>query len=299
MAVDRPRARVIREAAPAKINLFLHVVGRRADGYHRIDSLVAFAAIGDTIEVRAARTLTLAIDGPFAEGLAANASNLAFAAAERLRAATGAPGAALRLTKRLPIASGIGGGSADAAATLRALRRLWRLPPGYDLRPIAESLGADVPMCLARVPARVGGIGEELRPVRQFPTMPVVLANPRISLATVEVFRARTGAFGACAPTPPVWPDARGLARWLKRQRNDLYAPAARLAPGIDGVLDELKRAPGARLVRMSGSGATCFALFDTPDAARDAAARLRRRQPAWWIVASRLRASPEGPAYL
>ncbi|MGE0723348.1 MAG: 4-(cytidine 5'-diphospho)-2-C-methyl-D-erythritol kinase [Alphaproteobacteria bacterium] len=294
MAADPAPPRIVREAAPAKVNLYLHVVGRRADGYHLVDSLVAFAAIGDSIEAKPAPGLSLAIDGPFAGDAPADGTNLVLAAAERLRAAAGGGGAAIRLTKRLPVAAGIGGGSADAAAALRALRRLWRPRGGIDLRPLAGAIGADVPMCLARRPARIAGIGEVVTPVPAFPMLPAVLVNPGVPLATADVFRGRAGTFGAPAPALPAWRDAADLVAWLEPLRNDLTETAVRLVPAVGEALRALAGAEGCRLARMSGSGATCLGLFDTMRAARLAARRIRRHQPRWWVKSTTLAAARE-----
>jgi 4-diphosphocytidyl-2-C-methyl-D-erythritol kinase len=270
------------EAAPAKVNLYLHVTGRRADGYHLLDSLVVFAEAADALEGAAAERLSLSVEGPEAASLAAEPDNLVLRAARALAAAAGVPAAAtLRLTKRLPVASGIGGGSADAAAALRLCARLWgvRLPPGR-MAELALSLGADVPACLASRPVRMGGVGEVLSVAPELPVFGLVLANPRVAVATPAVFRARTGGFRPPAVLPGGWDDAAAMARDLSALANDLQAAALSLCPVIGEVLAALAALPGARLARMSGSGATCFALFDDPDAARAAAALLPE---AWW----------------
>ena len=295
-------AAAVRRAAPAKINLYLHVCGRRDDGYHLLDSLVAFANIGDVVTAAPAPpgTLELTVTGPFAPALAAAdgggapAGNLVLRAARRLAAARGiaAPGAALTLEKNLPVASGIGGGSSDAAATLRALAALWRLDDiGEDeLAKIGVALGADVPVCLAARPTWLGGIGEDLRPAPALPPAAIVLVNPGIPLATPPVFKARTGPFSAparFAGPPPS--DAAGLAAQLTERRNDLTAAAVGLVPAIADVLASLERSAGALIARMSGSGATCFALYAGRTAAEAAAARLRAAQPGWWVAAGML----------
>jgi len=278
----------IRQTAPAKVNLYLHVVGRRADGYHAIDSLVAFAGIGDGLTAGAADELTLAVEGPFAGALPAPGDNLVLAAARRLAAAAGvAPRAALRLVKRLPVAAGIGGGSADAAAALRALARLWGVAT-VDLAGLAASLGADVPVCLAARASLVAGIGERLRPAPALPVVSAVLVNPGVALATAAVFAAREGAFSTPAPPIEAPADAAALAQALATRSNDLEAPARRLAPVIDAVLAALAAQPGCLIARMSGSGATCFALFAGPGAAATAAERIAAARPDWWVVATR-----------
>ena len=275
-------AAAVVEAAPAKVNLHLHVTGRRADGYHTLDSLVVFAGAADEVCATPSAGLALAVTGPEAAGLAEETDNLVLRAARALAAAAGrAPLAALRLEKRLPVASGIGGGSADAAAALRALARLWS--PGLDdaaLAAIALGLGADVPACLASRPCRMGGIGEVLAPAPRLPPCGIVLANPRVALPTPAVFRARGGGFSAPAALPAAWADVAVMARDLAVLRNDLEQPAIALCPPVAEVLAALGALPGCLLARMSGSGATCFALMPDAAAARRAASLL---PPAWW----------------
>ncbi len=269
------------EAAPAKLNLYLHVVGRRADGYHRLDSLVAFAGVHDTIRAAPASALTLELQGPFGAALSNEADNLVLRAARALADIAGVrPWAALTLVKRLPVASGIGGGSADAAATLAAASALWRIThkPGA-LAKLALTLGADVPVCLAGKAAQVRGIGERVDPAPALPKAPLVLVNPLKPLATPAVFKARTGPFSKPAP----------LAGALKSRRNDLTGAAIGLVPEIKTILDALEAQPGCLLARMSGSGATCFALFARAEEAGAAAAALRTSKPGWWVEASEL----------
>ncbi|MFN7001151.1 MAG: 4-(cytidine 5'-diphospho)-2-C-methyl-D-erythritol kinase [Elioraea tepidiphila] len=279
----------VTEAAHAKVNLFLHVLDRRPDGYHTLDSLVVFAAPADTLRAEPDETMSLAVDGPFA-GALAGADNLVLRAARALAAATGSTrGARLTLTKALPVASGIGGGSADAAAALRALDRLWGLGLGaHRLATLGAGLGADVPVCVHGQPARMGGIGERIAAAPRLPRFGLLLANPGVALTTAAVFAARRGGFDAPAVLPGSWPDAATMARDLARSRNALEPAAIALCPPIATVLDALSALPGARLARMSGSGATCFALFDDDAAASDAARVLRAAQPGWWIAAGR-----------
>ena len=288
--------RVVR-AAPAKLNLTLDVVGRREDGYHLLDSLVAFTEYGDTIAAAPGDGLSLIMDGPFGARLAVDpAENLVLRAARLLAAEAGvAADAALRLTKRLPIASGIGGGSSDAAATLSALAELWRLAlPAEDLARLGLQLGADVPVCLAGRPARLEGIGERIGWAPDLPAAPIVLVNPGIGLPTPQVFRARLGDFSPGAGAEGVLPaspaDATALATALASTGNDLTAPAIALLPVIAEVLAALEAAPGCLLARMSGSGATCFALFAEDGTAEAAAAAIGTEQPGWWSVATRLK---------
>jgi 4-diphosphocytidyl-2-C-methyl-D-erythritol kinase len=270
------------ERARAKINLCLHVTGRRADGYHLLDSLVTFAEVGDEIAAVAADRSTLAIDGPFGAGLAAGPENLVLRAAAALRADGGA---ALRLTKNLPVASGIGGGSADAAATLRALSRLWGTALPAPDRVLA--LGADVPVCLAGVPARMSGIGERLEPLA-LPSFAMVLVNPGVAVPTGAIFAGLATRDNPAPPAPGPFADAEALFAWLRARRNDLEAPAAARAPVIAEVAAALAAQPGCALARMSGSGATVFGLFAGMPAAEAAAARLRAARPGWWVAATR-----------
>ncbi len=243
---------------------------------------MVFAGAADAVAAAPADALGLALDGPEAGALAAEPDNLVLRAARALATAAGvAPRAALTLTKRLPVASGIGGGSADAAAALRALNALWTLDwPMERLAALALPLGADIPCCLAARPCVLGGIGEVLRPAPRLPPCGILLANPRVALATPAVFRARGGAFGAPAALPAGWADASAMARDLGALGNDLEAPAIALCPPVAEVLAALRALPGCLMARMSGSGATCFALFAAPAAAARAAGAL----PAtWW----------------
>ncbi|WP_027283664.1 4-(cytidine 5'-diphospho)-2-C-methyl-D-erythritol kinase [Rubritepida flocculans] len=273
------------EAAPAKVNLFLHVTGRRADGYHLLDSLAVFGPACDALAAEPAPALTLALDGPQGAALAGEPDNLVLRAARALAARAGvAGGAALRLTKRLPVASGIGGGSADAAAALRLLNRLWGA--GLDeaaLMALAAPLGADIPVCVPSRPARMQGVGERLLPAPRLPPCGLLLVNPGLPLATPAVFRARAASgagFSPEAALPAAWASAEAMAADLARLGNDLEAPALALCPPIGEVLAALRALPRVLLARMSGSGATCFALFATPAAAEAAAALL---PAAWW----------------
>lgn len=272
----------LEEAAPAKVNLFLHVTGRRADGYHLLDSLAVFGPAADVLTATPAEGLTLALEGPFGAALQAEPDNLVLRAARALAAAAGvAPRAALVLRKHLPVASGIGGGSADAAAALRLLNRMWGA--GLDdaaLRALAAPLGADVPVCVACIPARMQGVGELVSPGPHLPPCGLLLVNPGVPLATPAVFRARAPGFSAEAKLPAAWPDAPTMAADLAHLTNDLEAPARALCPEVGEVLSALAALPGALLARMSGSGATCFALFATPAEARAAEGLLPAR---WW----------------
>ncbi len=281
--------------APAKLNLFLHVTDRRPDGYHLLDSLVAFADCGDVVHASAATDLSLAIGGPFASALAGEGDNLVLRAATMLAAEVGVvAGATLRLEKHLPVASGIGGGSADAAAALRLLTRLWRVAPDpAALERLALRLGADVPVCLRSRPARMGGVGETLDPGPALPPCGVLLVNPGVAVSTASVFRARSGPFSPPARLPAGWPQAPAMAADLAALANDLEAPARSLCPVIGDVLTAIAAQPGCLLARMSGSGATCFGLFADPAAAEHAAGTVRRggwSRAGWWVWAGALR---------
>jgi 4-diphosphocytidyl-2-C-methyl-D-erythritol kinase len=264
------------EIAPAKINLALHVRGRLPDGRHALETLFAFCTDGDRLEAAPGDALSLEIKGPFAAGLSAGDDNLVIRAARLLAGAAGVePNATLILTKNLPIASGIGGGSADAAAALRLLTRLWGINPKWAVE-IAGELGSDVPACLLSLPARGTGAGDqlELEPASGISGSPVLLVNPGAPLSTAEVFAGWDGV------------DHGPLEAW-REGRNDLTAPALALVPEIASVLDWLGDCAGANFVRLSGSGATCFALFDS-EGQRDAAAAAC--PPNWWHLATFLR---------
>jgi len=279
-------------AAPAKLNLYLHITGKRADAYHLLDSLVAFADVGDILTIAPATSLSFAADGPFAGALGADhASNLVVRAAQALAAASGhEANVALRLTKKLPVASGIGGGSADAAACLRGLARLWGLDPASDLvLGVAEGLGSDIPVCVAGRAAFIGGIGTELAPSPTLPPAGLLLVNPGVALPTPQVYRARQGEFSPPMRfvDPPA--DAKALAALLARRHNDLTDAAVSLVPAIEAVLKALAASSECLLARMSGSGATCFGVFETPAAASVAAVAIAAGHPDWWVAPSRL----------
>jgi len=287
--VPEPGPERLTEGAPAKLNLYLHLIGRRADGYHLLDSLVAFAAVGDVLCAAPAVALSLRVTGRFAAGLADEPDNLVLRAARALAERAGvAGGAAMALEKRLPVASGIGGGSADAAAALRLLCRLWHVNPDPAvLADLAAGLGADVPVCLAGRAARMGGIGERLAPAPVLPSCGIALVNPGVAVATADVFRARRGAWSTPAALPPCWPSAAAMAADLAGLRNDLEPAAVALQPVIGEVLAALAVTPCCLLARMSGSGATCLGLYSEVATAGEAVARLERT--GWWCWAGSL----------
>lgn len=265
--------------ARAKINLTLHVTGQRRDGYHLLDSLVCFAGVGDEITAQSADRLSLSVDGPLASGVPTDERNLVWKAAELFGHDSGAH---ISLTKNLPNAAGIGGGSADAAASLLALAELWDVP----LPENALDLGADVPVCLAPMALRMRGIGEDLSLVPALPPLWAVLVNPGVSLETPPVFNALTVKENPAMECIPDLQSAAGFAGWCASQRNDLQAPAIGLVPVIQDVLNAL--APSL-LARMSGSGATCFGLCASAEDAEILADFIRANHPDWWVVATTL----------
>lgn len=283
---------VVARPAPAKINLTLRVVGRRPDGYHLLDSLVAFAGIGDVVTVRAAPELTLSLSGPFGPALSNEADNLVLRAARLLADHLGRPpAAAINLEKRLPIASGIGGGSADAAATLLALGELWQAPvASATLETLGTRLGADVAVCVRGLPVRMSGIGEGLEAIRFPRAVPIVLVNPGFPVGTAHVFARRAAGFSTALPDPlPALDGGEAVAAVVREGGNDLLAPALALRPEIGAVLATLERTPGALVAAMSGSGATCFALYGDEAASAAAAAALAQAHPDWWVTSTRL----------
>jgi 4-diphosphocytidyl-2-C-methyl-D-erythritol kinase len=283
----------ITEFAPAKINLTLHVTGRRADGYHLLDSLVAFADVGDGLLAVRSGVSSLTLEGPFGARVPADRDNLVMQAAALV---SGAQGLAFRLEKRLPPASGIGGGSADAAAAIRAAIRLDADDAGGMPARLAAldadailGLGADMPVCLLSRPARMRGIGERLDYL-PFPEAPILLVNPGVEAPTGAVFAALATRDNPPMPGAlPTWANVGDLARWLAGQRNDLETPARAVVPEIGAVLAALSAQPGALIARMSGSGATCFTLFPDLAAAQRAGAAISTAHPGWWVAAGRL----------
>lgn len=285
----------IARLAPAKVNLFLHVGAVEADGYHPLASLVAFADVGDRLTVEPADGLSLAVTGPFAAALAGEGDNLVLRAVRALGAAAGVgdPGLRITLDKQLPVAAGLGGGSSDAGAVLKLVRDALGLP--FDdaaLAEIAAGLGADGPMCLHARAAWAEGRGDVLTFETGLPPLPALLVNPGVPSSTGAVYRAfDAGSPGeARRPGPPAVWDALSVIDWLAIQRNDLEAPAVTLAPAIGEALAATAALPGARLTRMSGSGATVFALFDTAAAAEAAGRALAAENPGWWIRPTPLR---------
>lgn len=275
------------ELAHAKINLFLHVTGRRADGYHDVESLVVFPTVADRVQAEPADTLSFAASGPFAGVLPASSEgNLVMKAATALRHAVGtSKGASLRLEKNLPVAAGMGGGSADAAAALRLLVRLWEAELAMPaLEAIAATLGSDVPACLHQHSAWITGRGEQVRKLPLPGRLHLLLVNPGVMVSTAEVFRRLPQVYRSSAPVP-AFASQDSLLAWLGGMHNDLQPAALSLAPQIGDVLAFLVAQPGCLMARMSGSGATCFGIFADSAAARNAATRILP-QARWWAEA-------------
>ena len=271
---------MIRTFAPAKLNLCLHVTGVRRDGYHLLDSLVMHVDVGDQIWVDDSDHLTLSISGPFDKEIPIGPENLVLRAASLL---SNDQGAQILLEKNLPPAAGIGGGSSDAAATVRGLCLL-RQTPKPDLNSLV-SLGADVPVCMTAELTRLRGVGEKLDFLGAPPELAFVLINPRIGVSTNQVFEAlEIKSNSGLRDDMPDPSDLDEWLVWLNSQRNDLEQPASIIAPVILNVLDALKALPKAMLVRMSGSGATCFAIMRDRQSAKAAAAHLQRAHPSWWV---------------
>ncbi|WP_127752210.1 4-(cytidine 5'-diphospho)-2-C-methyl-D-erythritol kinase [Devosia sp. 1566] len=280
------------QSAPAKVNLALHVTRRRDDGYHDLQSLVVFADLADELEAAPAASDSLAITGPFARGLSGGDTNLVSRAVAAFRARwpeAVPPGLAMRLRKNLPVAAGIGGGSADAAAALRLLADLSATPiPVTELAELGARLGADVPACLVSAPLVARGVGEILSPLPAFPECYLVLVNPLLPVSTPEVFRRllkKDNPAMPALPEPMTRPAQLGI--WLAETRNDLQAPAVELVPEIGRIIARLAAAPGCMLARMSGSGATVFGLFGSGAQAHQAAHEMRRATPDHWIAAA------------
>ncbi|MBK8458644.1 MAG: 4-(cytidine 5'-diphospho)-2-C-methyl-D-erythritol kinase [Phyllobacteriaceae bacterium] len=276
--------------APAKINLALHVTGRRDDGYHSMDMLVAFADIGDRITLAPAESDDFVVDGPRARAVPRDGANLVLRARDALRARFGAvrcPPVSIHLTKSLPAASGMGGGSSDAAATLKGLATLWG-HAGADLATLGAALGADVPMCLAARTLRARGVGEILDPVDGMRPVAAVLVNPGVEVSTPSVFKALDKKDNPPLSGIPELATAQAVARFIMMTRNDLQRPALALAPEISDALDALDAtAPLAR--RMTGSGATCFGIYESRETAGRAAASMVTAHPGWFVAATRL----------
>lgn len=299
-----PVQQTVQVPAPAKINLALHITGQRDDGYHLLDSLVGFAEIGDTLTISAPARSGLSVSGAFAESVPTDKSNFIFKVAER---AWPDMDISFHLHKELPVASGIGGGSADAAACYRGIAMLRRLldpedssflMSDYKVAALVD-LGADIPMCVRSEFVQVQGIGEQVRALKNMPALPAVLVNPGVPVSTPAVFKSLTFKSNSPMSPCPEEPDAQALICWLAEQRNDLQRPACAVAPDIQTVLDALIDQEGCRLARMSGSGATCFGLFHSSVHAHAAEQCLRSTNPTWWVRASTINGPSHAAPYL
>ena len=285
----------ITRLAPAKVNMFLHVGPLEADGYHPLASLVVFADVGDRLTVERAERLSLAVGGPFADALEGEGDNLVLRAVQALGVAAGVgePGLRFTLDKQLPVAAGLGGGSSDAGAALKLARDALGLPlDDAALAEIAAGIGADGPMCLHARAAWAEGRGDVLTFETGLPPLPALLVNPGVPSSTGAVYRAFDDSAPGAADrplSPSAW-DLSSVIGWLAAQRNDLQPPAVSLAPSIGEALEATANLPGARLTRMSGSGATVFALFDTAASAEAAGRALSARHPHWWVRPTVLR---------
>lgn len=281
---------VVAVEAPAKVNLYLHVTGRRSDGYHELDTLMVFTDLADRLTVAPSDSLSLAVEGPFAANLPSDSeSNLVMKAARALAHAAGVePTGKMMLTKNLPVSAGLGSGSSDAAAALKALSRHWDLPAGaVDLAALGLGIGSDIPGCLEARSIFVRGIGDGIEATPPLPPVDMLLVNPGVQLSTKSVFEARKGGFSPEARFSKAPGDVRALADLLEARTNDLTDPAIRLSPVIQEVLAAIDSAPGCRLARMSGSGATCFGLFDDAETAARAKDQIQREN--WWCGVTRL----------
>lgn len=273
--------------APAKVNLALHVTGQSENGYHLIDSLVVFAGVGDWVSARASTDLSLAVTGPFAQGVPTDGGNLVLRAADLLREARQVKlGARITLKKMLPHAAGIGSGSSDAAATLDLLSRLWNVDPLDPDDEAVLDLGADVPVCRhAPAPIRMAGIGEEMIDLPRLPDCAMVLVNPGEAVPTGDVFARLASKTNPPLPDLPPGLDFKGFCNWLRTTRNDLQAPAEQIAPGIARAIDLLTRQPEVELAVMSGSGATCIGLVPDFGAAQKVARAVQVAEMGWWVA--------------
>ena len=292
--MDLPLPSITRYA-PAKINLALHVTGQRADGYHLIESLAVFTRFGDRVTVSASDEDSFSVSGPFAAHVPLDETNLALRARDALRAAFPdhpCPPVSITLEKNLPVASGIGGGSSDAAAALRGLAELCAIDDTALAR-IGLSLGADLPMCLAARPLVARGVGDDLTTLPGFPALGLVLVNPGVAVSTADVFGALTQRDNAPLPPLPPHVNFHSLRNWLETTRNDLESTAREIEPAIGAAATALDRA-GSGFTRMSGSGATCFGLFETGNVAKRAAVAIRGRHPGWFVAATRSTASED-----
>ncbi len=294
LAQDSVAAGSVCEKARAKVNLTLHIKGKRADGYHELESLVVFADVCDELAFTPSSKDSLSLEGPFARLV--DGENLVLKAKRAVASWLGISiSGHFRLKKNIPVAAGLGGGSSDAAAAIRALLKVYS--DASDARPFIErsaAIGADVPVCLQNSAAWMCGLGERVTPVSNLKPLPAIMVNPRVKLSTAPVFKtlnAKPLQPGEAGPPPafPGWSTPEEAASYLKEGRNDLEAPAIALEPAVERVLDTLRRLDGFLLARLSGSGPTCFGLFSSQEAAVKAAGDIERTHPGWWIAATTL----------
>ncbi len=282
---------VLREMAAAKINLYLHVTGKRADGFHELDSWVVFADVGDTLEAAKSDTLSFTVEGPFAEHVPLENNSVLKAARALAARYYVTEGATITLQKRLPVAAGIGGGTADAAAALRVLTRVWGLSPkAGELETLAATLGSDVPACLRSSSLYMNGVGEKITVAPEIAGWHAVLINPMKSLSTQEVFAAYSGRYSSAMRHPSAFASQEAGIQFLRQAKNDLQPAAQSLIPLIVDVLAALDVQQGCALARMSGSGATCYGIYKTRENAQNAAMILARAYPEWWVQETKLR---------
>ncbi len=287
--MNMPQPAIATVHAPAKINLYFNITGRRADGFHLVDSLVGFTALGDELTIRTGEPLDIVSAGPFAERMPPPYKNLVYQAAQLLADAAGVQARAhITITKNLPVAAGIGGGSTDAAAALKALADLWGIDDKeVDLYALGLTLGSDVPACLLAQTTYAGGIGEILESAPTIPKAGILLVNPGVALVTASVFQARRGGFNPADRIAKAPTDVSSFAEALAERHNDLTDAAIRLCPVIRTVLSEIEKLPGCHLAQMTGSGATCFGVFDDRAAAEAAAPKVSR--DGWWVAPTEL----------
>ena len=281
----------IHDTARAKINLYLHVTGKRPDGYHLLESMIGFAEIGDGIAIEESDQFALTLEGPFAHALKGTniKDNLIYKAAHGFAELLNMPPHMhITLTKNLPVAAGLGGGSADAAAVLRALVQYWKLDNPPDLSSLLTALGADVPVCYHQKSGVVSGIGDVMEKPITLPALPILLINPNIPCLTTNIFKALKPPYsGGMALSPATFETVSSLSQYLKTTRNDLRAPAEAFDPDITGMIEELEAQPLCHFAQMTGSGATCFGLFESTQDTQNAAKALQESHPTWWVQPS------------
>lgn len=291
--MSKDTAKILTIFAPAKLNLFLHITKRLSNGYHALDSLVAFADIGDIITIESAPSFSFHINGPFADSFKSkersaflNGENIVIKAARSLsQVADRTLDIKITLTKNLPLSSGLGGGSSDAAATIWGLQKLWKLEHNAKyIIPLMAKLGADIPVCLNCTPTRMQGIGDILLPAPTMPEIPILLINPMISCATQDIFLHHNATFKKKTTLPDTFNSVFDLVTTLNTLENDLFEPALNLIPKIGNVINALNTQKQCLFSRMSGSGASCFGLFETIEHAEHSAKKIKTENPDWWI---------------